>query len=94
MDKPTLLAAYLGIVNAAAFFAMAFDKGRAMAGGRRVPERRLLAFAAAGGSPGALLARHVLRHKTRKKPFVNRLRAIVAVQVLGLGVLLWSLLRS
>lgn len=93
MDMSALLALYLGIVNAAAFFAMAFDKGRAMAGGRRVPERRLLTYAAVGGSPGALLARHVLRHKTRKQPFVNRLRAIVAVQAVGLGALVWVLLR-
>lgn len=93
MDWTLLLAVYLGIVNAAALFAFAFDKGRAMAGGRRVPERQLLAYAAIGGSPGALLARHVLRHKTRKQPFVNRLRAIVAVQVVGLGLLIWMVLR-
>lgn len=92
MTMNVLLAGYLGLVNLTSFFMFAFDKGRAMAGGRRVPERRLLAFAAVGGSPGALLARHVLRHKTRKQPFVNRLRAVVAVQVIVVTGLLWAVL--
>jgi uncharacterized membrane protein YsdA (DUF1294 family) len=92
MTTNALLAGYLGLVNLTAFFAFAFDKGRAIAGGRRVPERRLLTFAAIGGSPGALLGRHVLRHKTRKQPFVNRLRAIVAVQAIGLAGLAWAVL--
>lgn len=90
MTMNALLAGYLGLVNFMTFFVFAFDKERAMAGGRRVPERRLLTLAALGGSPGALLARHVLRHKTRKQPFVNRLRAIVAVQVGVVAGLLWA----
>ncbi|TDW62779.1 uncharacterized membrane protein YsdA (DUF1294 family) [Novosphingobium sp. PhB55] len=90
MDIPTLVAAYLALANLIAFFAFAFDKGRAIAGGRRVPERRLLAFAALGGSPGALLARRVLRHKTRKQPFVDRLRWIVTIQVGMVAGLIWA----
>jgi uncharacterized membrane protein YsdA (DUF1294 family) len=90
MDIPTLVAAYLALANLIAFFAFAFDKGRAIAGGRRVPERRLLAFAALGGSPGALLARRVLRHKTRKQPFVDRLRWIVTVQAGVVAGLIWA----
>ena len=56
------------------------DKARAMASGRRVSEANLLALAAIGGSPGALLARRVFRHKTRKQPFSAVLWGIVAVQ--------------
>lgn len=61
------------------------DKQRAVAGGRRIPEADLLGLALLGGSAGALLARRLFRHKTRKQPFSTRLLTIVALQ---LGALL------
>ena len=75
-----------------AFFALLFvnlwtilrfwqDKQRARAGERRVPERDLLGLAMIGGSPGAVIARKLFRHKTRKEPFSTHLLVIVAVQV-------------
>jgi uncharacterized membrane protein YsdA (DUF1294 family) len=56
------------------------DKQRAMAGERRIPESDLLGLAILGGSPGALLARHMFRHKTRKEPFSTQLLVIIALQ--------------
>ena len=56
------------------------DKRRAIAGMRRIPEADLLGLALVGGSPGALAARHLFRHKTRKEPFGTRLMLIAAVQ--------------
>lgn len=67
------------------------DKRRAIAGERRIPEADLLGLALIGGSPGALLARHWFRHKTRKEPFSTQLLLIAMVQAgaaIGLAVAL------
>ena len=65
------------------------DKQRAIAGERRIPESDLLGLALIGGSPGALLARKLFRHKTRKEPFSTLLLIIVALQlgaVIGIAI--------
>lgn len=89
----TLFAAWLATLSALGFALMALDKRRASAGlhrrARRIPESTLLLVAAAGGSPGVLLARQMLRHKTLKQPFSRSLIAITGLQI-GLAVgLLW-----
>ncbi len=93
-QAPFWLAAAILAVNAWTFLVMAWDKYRAVDGGRRVPERKLLWLAALGGSPGLLAARAIFRHKTRKEPFVTRLRRILTIQVLlGAALLGWVLGR-
>lgn len=65
------------------------DKQRARAGDRRIPEADLLGLAMIGGSPGALLARQLFRHKTRKEPFSTQLQVIAALQagaLIGLAI--------
>ncbi len=69
------------IINAITVAAFAIDKRRSSKGAWRIPESRLLWFAALGGSPGAFWARGRYRHKTRKQPFVGRLQLIAMVQV-------------
>jgi uncharacterized membrane protein YsdA (DUF1294 family) len=64
------------------------DKQRAVAGERRIAEADLLALAAIGGSPGALLARRLFRHKTRKQPFSTWLLLIAALQLGAMAGLL------
>ncbi|WP_380872689.1 hypothetical protein ACFB49_36060 [Sphingomonas sp. DBB INV C78] len=79
----TIAAAALAIliVNLWTFFRFWQDKARARSGGRRIPEANLLGLALIGGTPAALLARQVFRHKTRKQPFSGRLLVIAVVQV-------------
>ena len=82
MFLPTVAALVLFlIINAITVAAFAIDKRRSSTGAWRIPESRLLWFAALGGSPGAFWARGHYRHKTRKQPFVGRLQLIAMVQV-------------
>jgi uncharacterized membrane protein YsdA (DUF1294 family) len=84
-----VILAFLG-VNVWTMVSFYNDKQRAIAGQRRIPESNLLGLALIGGSPGALLARQMFRHKTRKEPFSTQLFVIVALQigaVLGFALL-------
>ena len=79
----------LVVVNVWTMLCFWQDKRRAVAGERRIREADLLALALVGGSPGAFLARHLFRHKTRKEPFSTRLLVIAALQAgaaIGLAV--------
>jgi uncharacterized membrane protein YsdA (DUF1294 family) len=79
-DLLILVFSALVVVNLWTIFRFWQDKQRAVAGQRRVPEADLLGLAFIGGSPGALLARHVFSHKTRKQPFSTWLFVIIALQ--------------
>jgi uncharacterized membrane protein YsdA (DUF1294 family) len=73
-------ALFLALLNCWTILRFWQDKQRARQGARRIPEADLLGLALIGGSPGALLARRVFRHKTRKQPFSTRLWLIAALQ--------------
>ncbi len=59
----------LGMVTASVY---GWDKHKARTGGRRVSERTLLLWAAAGGWVGGLMAMWATRHKLRKRSFMVR----------------------
>lgn len=80
------LAAYLLAVNLSTFLAYACDKWASSRNVPRLPERTLHLMAALGGTPAALLAQHVLRHKTRKRPFQARFWLVAAVQALAVAI--------
>ena len=89
IDIPTMAVGGLLLVNYWTVVRFWQDKMRAQAGERRIPEADLLGLALIGGSPGALLARHIFRHKTRKEPFSTYLLLIVVLQLgalIGLGI--------
>ena len=75
--------AFLAGINAVTMLLYGFDKRQAIAGGARVPELILHLTALAGGSPGALLAQILFRHKTRKFKFRAVFVGILGVQVLA-----------
>lgn len=72
---------YLIIINVVTFCLYGADKRRAHRKMWRVPEAVLLFFAAIGGSIGAGLAMHFLRHKTQHKKFTIGVPLIFILQV-------------
>jgi uncharacterized membrane protein YsdA (DUF1294 family) len=85
------LAAYLAGVNVITFAMYAWDKRAAVRSRRRVPERSLLAAALLGGSPAALVAGRVLRHKTVKRSFRVRFALVVVIQLALIGLAIYLL---
>lgn len=61
-----LIVLFFLVINSIAFLTFWIDKRAAIHGERRVRESTLLLMALFGGSAGALVARQVFRHKTRK----------------------------
>ena len=86
--SPRLLLFYLASVNLLTFIAYGLDKWIAVRNGyktkhlsRRIPEASLLLLAALGGSPAALLAMHLFRHKTKHKKFRYGVPVILLLQI-------------
>lgn len=78
---------YLVAVNVVTFVFYGLDKWKARRGRWRIPEAALLWLAVLGGSPAALLAMWLFRHKTKHNKFRYGVPAILAVQV-GVAILL------
>lgn len=85
-----LLLYYLLGVNLLTFIAYGVDKWKARRNGaahntrgltRRIPEASLLLLALLGGSPAALVAMHLFRHKTLHKKFRYGVPAILLLQL-------------
>lgn len=58
----------------------AIDKKRAERGKFRIAEKYLLLIAALGGTSGAFIGMHLLRHKTKKKKFANGIPILMFIQ--------------
>jgi uncharacterized membrane protein YsdA (DUF1294 family) len=81
---------YVGLallaMNGGAFLAFWWDKQLAKAGSWRIRESTLLWLALLGGSVGAISAKQLFRHKTRKEPFRTTLGLIVFLHATGLAI--------
>ena len=89
---------YLVAVNIMTFLAYGLDKWKAVYNGhknknlsRRIPETSLLLLAVLGGSPTALLAMYLFRHKTLHKKFRYGVPAILILQVALAAALVYYL---
>lgn len=82
----TDLAKFIGLFaawNVLVFTIYFVDKQAARYGQWRVSEKTLLTLAFLAGSPGAVTAQQLLRHKTRKEPFRSELMAICVFHLLA-----------
>lgn len=81
MGMTRLITCYLIGVNLLTFLAFGLDKYKARHKKWRIPEATLLLLAALGGSPAALLAMRVFRHKTLHNRFRYGVPIILLVQL-------------
>lgn len=69
----------------ASFSFYAFDKFAAKCGWRRIPERNLLIADLLGGWAGGLIAQGIFRHKTKKRSFLMRFYASIAINLVSMA---------
>lgn len=91
-----LPAAWLVLINTAAFLAFGLDKRKAKRkekrpSVRRVPEKTLFLLALLGGSAGALLGMRVFHHKTLHRAFRYGIPAILVLHLLLAGTAVYRL---
>ena len=80
---------YLAVINTVTFFLYGIDKRKAKRSKWRIKEATLLWWAAFGGSIGALTGMRVWHHKTQHKKFKYGLPAILIVQLIIVGIILY-----
>lgn len=85
-----ILAAWLVAVNIVAFLLFGADKAAAVLKWYRVREATLYFFALIGGSPAALAAQSLFRHKVSKRKFVRIYWLIVAIQIAALYIVMYT----
>ncbi|HEX5702302.1 MAG TPA: cold shock and DUF1294 domain-containing protein [Pyrinomonadaceae bacterium] len=76
------------VISIATFFTYKHDKWAAQVGARRTNEWTLVMLGLIGGWPGALVARHWFRHKTRKVAFRVGYWLSVVLNVTGVAWLI------
>ena len=85
-----LIYAYITAINTVTLVIYAYDKWSAGTSRLRCPEWFLHGLAFFGGSPGALIAQRLFRHKTRKLKFQLIYWSLVIVQAASAGYWLYD----
>ena len=93
LGLPLVYAYPIGI-NVVTVLLYGYDKRQAIVAGGRVPEVILHAAALLGGSPGALLAQMLFRHKTRKFKFRLVFVGILVLQCAAISGYWYFVLRT
>ena len=88
-----MLGLYLLMVNLVGFCLMGMDKRRAKKNAWRIPEKTLFLPAVLGGAAGALLGMKVFHHKTRHWYFKLGMPALLILQLILAGWLIWYAVR-
>lgn len=76
-------------VNLIAFVLIGYDKKLAQNNIRRISEKTLLLWVAAGGTVGSSLAMSIFRHKTAKTSYLLKFFGIVSLQIITLIALFY-----
>ena len=79
---------YLVLLSLASTLLTVCDKRNAVKGRRRVPEKTLLLFAAAGGAGAMYGMMRAVRHKTLHRKFMIGLLALHILAIVALHILL------
>ena len=90
MESYAIAFLYLELVNLVSFALFGIDKYRAKRRRRRIPEAVLILSAVLGGSVGAIGGMLLFRHKTRKPRFSVGLPVILAMQVVMMLLIVWT----
>ncbi|MBI2436462.1 MAG: DUF1294 domain-containing protein [Candidatus Magasanikbacteria bacterium] len=84
-----IISLYLIAINLIAFFVYGIDKAKSqLSSSRRISEKMLWLLALIGGSLGSLLAMKLFRHKTKKLSFQAMMAVILAIQLVGVLIVL------
>ena len=81
MEITRIIIYYLAAINLLTFIVYGLDKYKAKHMHWRISEAALIGLALLGGSPAALLAMHLFRHKTQHKKFRYGVPLILIAQV-------------
>jgi len=83
---------YLVIMQVVGAFITIKDKASATSNKWRIKESTLLLISAIGGSVGMLLIMKKIRHKTQKNKFMIGIPAIIIIQIILIGVIVFYIL--